>query len=131
MRYLLYFVLAAFLLSLLSGVTQVQPGEIGVIRRFGKLLDTRLEPGLYIGLPWGMERVDRVKIALERRVTVGYFEQETRDESMPVGQLVTGDHNLVNIQVQIDYTVDAKQVDKYVLNADRVEMLLSRTAESC
>lgn len=133
MRRLLYIGVIAFCVSLLTGVTQVQPGEVGVVRRFGKLLDTRLEPGLHIGLPWGMDRVDRVQVAFERRVTVGFSGEEERDvtDTIPSGQLVTGDHNLVNVQVQIDYTVDPKQVDRYVLNRDLVGTLLGRTAESC
>src|SRR4051812_22288071 len=76
----------ALLVSLLTGVTQVQPGEIAVVRRFGRVLDERPGPGLYIGLPWGMEQVDRVAIDQVRRVTVGYVIKRDEDvEGTPTG----------------------------------------------
>ena len=52
-----------FLLSayLLSGLTIVQPDEVGVVRRFGAVLHEPWEPGLHWGLPWGIDRVDRIK----------------------------------------------------------------------
>src|SRR5262249_7247929 len=53
-----------------TAVTQVRPGERAVVRRFGRVLDHRPEPGLYVGLPWGMDRVDRVPIGLVRGVKV-------------------------------------------------------------
>src|SRR5262249_39543919 len=72
MRYLLYLLGALFLASLLTGVTEIRPGERAVIRRFGRVLDDKPGPGLYIGLPWGLDQVDRVQVDLVRRVEVGY-----------------------------------------------------------
>ena len=45
-----------------TGLYQVLPGEAAVVRRFGRVLPERPEPGLYLGLPWGMDRVDRVAV---------------------------------------------------------------------
>ena len=86
-----------------TGLYQVLPGEVAVVRRFGRVLPERPEPGLHLGLPWGMDRVDRVAVDQLRRVVVGY--QEGGDAAMPAGQLLTGDHNLVNVQVTIYYKV--------------------------
>ncbi len=52
--------LAAGYLS--SGLTVVQPDEVGVVRRLGRLLTEPWEPGLHWGLPWGFDRVDRLKV---------------------------------------------------------------------
>src|SRR5437870_8644723 len=88
--------------SFLSAVTQVRRRERAVVRRFGRVLDEKPRPGLWIGLPWGMDRVDRVPVDLVRRVTVGYEPSEEAPAGMiPIGQLLTGDRNLVNIQVVI------------------------------
>ncbi|MEO8008403.1 MAG: SO_0444 family Cu/Zn efflux transporter, partial [Betaproteobacteria bacterium] len=38
-----------------SGVFTVQPGEVGVQLRFGKIIDSELEPGLHYRLPWPLE----------------------------------------------------------------------------
>ena len=124
--------LGAFLLIayLLTGITQVRPGERAVVRRFGRIVD-RPGPGLWIGLPWGMDRVDRVPVDLVRRVAVGY--QQSTDDGGPLtppGQLLTGDQNLVNVQVLLDYAVREEAVDEFIINAERIDGLVARAAEA-
>jgi membrane protease subunit HflK len=121
---------------LATGITLVRPGERAVVRRFGRVLKTKPAPGLFIGLPWGMDRVDRVPVHKVQQLEIGYRpgEAEATDRSglnIP-GQLVTGDHNLVNVRVAIDYAVDPDedQIVNYVLHANRAEGLVARTAES-
>ena len=82
MRYLIGLGVVALLASLLTGLTQVQPGEIAVVRRFGRVLDYTPGPGLYVGLPWGMERVDRVKVDEVRRVPAGFSGREASDSDI-------------------------------------------------
>jgi len=115
-----------------SAVTQIKPGERGVVRRFGRIVATP-GPGLYIGLPWGFDRVDRERVSRERRVTVGFDNKMIEDESspkIPAGQLLTGDHNLVNLQVVIGYTLVEEEVAKFVLQSDRADALIARAAEA-
>jgi membrane protease subunit HflK len=126
---------AALLLAavgyLLTGVTQVRPGERAVVRRFGRVLDHQPEPGLFVGLPWGMDRVDRVAVDQVRHVEVGY--QPDADEgslTTPPGQLLTGDHNLVNLQVTLNYTVRHDAVEDYVVHIDEADGLVARAAET-
>jgi membrane protease subunit HflK len=124
----------AALATLLSSVAQIQPDERVVVRRFGRVLDEQPGPGLHFFLPWGLDQVDRVKVQV-REVTVGYpVKQEESDDlrASPPGQLLTGDHNLVNLQATLYYTVkDGKEnIERYVLLGDRVDMLLMRATES-
>ncbi|HTU89238.1 MAG TPA: SPFH domain-containing protein [Gemmataceae bacterium] len=114
----------------LTGVVQVRPGESGVVRRFGRLLPNRLEPGLAFQLPWGMDRVDRVAVDRVQSVTAGYQEDDFSGETMPSGQLLTGDHNLVNVQAILTYRVRPNEEAEYVMQADRVDALLTRAVES-
>jgi membrane protease subunit HflK len=113
----------------LTGVVQVLPGERAVVRRFGRVLEERPEPGLWIGLPWGMDRVDRVAVDRVQSVTVGYQEQDG-SIAMPAGQMLTGDHNLVNVQATLYFKVQPEEVVDYVIQADRIEPTLGRVAES-
>jgi membrane protease subunit HflK len=128
-----FFLIVAGLLLvgwLLTGITQIRSTERAVVRRFGKVV-AQPGPGLWIGLPWGIDRVERVAVDEIRRVPVGY--QPDADDpgtTTPVGQLLTGDHNLVNIQIVIDYTVRPDRVDDFVVQADRADGLVSRTAEA-
>ncbi len=113
----------------LTGVVQVLPGERAVVRRFGRVLEERPEPGLWVGWPWGIDRVDRVAVDRVQSVTIGYQDQDG-SITVPAGQMLTGDHNLVNVQATLYFKVkDQEEVD-YVIAADRVESTLARAAES-
>jgi membrane protease subunit HflK len=127
LKVLFILLIAAYLLS---GVVQVQPGEVAVVRRFGRVLAVKPEPGLWVGLPWGMDRVDRVAVDRVQSVTVGYQEDDSGAPVMPAGQLLTGDHNLVNVQAVLYYKVRAGEADDYVAAGDRVDALLARAAEA-
>jgi membrane protease subunit HflK len=129
-RWLLAIVVALLILTVNSAITEIKPGERGVVRRFGRVVATP-GPGLYIGWPWGIDRVDRERVSRERRVTVGFDPRKADDEvKVPEGMLLTGDHNLINIQIVIGYTLDEDEVAKFVLNADRADALIARAAES-
>lgn len=126
------FALAA-ILTVASCITLVQPGERAVVRRFGRVLPEKPGSGLHIGLPWGMDRIDRVKVGQVRTVTVGWAEKEADEDSgsFPPGQMLTGDHNLVNVQAKVTYRVIEEEVDKFVLYGERrTEALIARAAES-
>jgi membrane protease subunit HflK len=114
----------------LTGVVQVRPGERAVVRRFGRVLPEKPGPGLWVGLPWGMDRVDRVSVDRIQTVTVGYQDEPAEDVAIPAGQFLTGDHNLVNVQVALFYKVRGDEVEDYVANLDRVEPLIARAAEA-
>jgi membrane protease subunit HflK len=132
MRLLRYALLIALVCYLLTGLKQVLPGERAVVRRLGRVLELA-GPGLWVGLPWGMDRVDRVPVDLVRRVRVGYLPDADEDNlTTPPGQLLTGDHNLVNVQILLDYCVGTRdeQIVDYVTQGERVEGVLARAAEA-
>jgi modulator of FtsH protease HflK len=54
------FVVLSVLLAIyiFSGLTIVQPDEVGVVRRLGAVLPDPWEPGLHWGLPWGIDRLE-------------------------------------------------------------------------
>jgi membrane protease subunit HflK len=114
----------------LTGVVAVRPGERAVVRRFGRVLDRKPGPGLWIGLPWGMDRVDLVPVERVQTVTVGFAEDEAAGQAMPSGQLLTGDQNLIDVQAVIFYKVQADRLEDYVAHQDRVPALIARAAES-
>lgn len=125
-------ILAALLLVLylLTGVTEVRPGERAVVRRFGRVLDEKPGPGLWVGLPWVMDRVDRVSVESVRRVVVGYRpETDEGNQVMPTGQLQTGDRNLVNVTVVLDYKVREADVVDFVIQQEQADVLVTRAVE--
>ena len=131
-RFVVFLLLILILLyTAATAVTQVQPGERAVVRRFGRVLPDQPGPGLYIGWPWGIDQVDRVAVGRVRRVSVGFgLGEADADLATPSGQLLTGDHNLVNVSAEIHYTVREDGVEKFFLQADRADQLVARTAEA-
>lgn len=119
--------LAAYLLT---GVAQVRPGERAVVRRFGKVI-AQPGPGLWIGLPYGFDRIDRVPVNLVRQVNIGYDPEAVDFSVAPAGQLLTGDQNLVNVAVAVEYSIgEGDAVVDYVLQQDRAEAALARVVEA-
>jgi membrane protease subunit HflK len=131
-RYALCLIGALFLSwTAYSSLTQVRSHERAVIRRFGRVLEQKPQQGLHIGLPWGIDRVDLAPVGRVRTVTIGFSGQEDTDEDLvPIGQLLTGDHNLVNVQVSIHFKVSEKEMERYVLQQDSVDVFVARAAES-
>src|SRR5262245_6931991 len=64
--------IAVAVLYLGSGVFTVQPGEVAIRTRFGRIVDGHLGPGLHARLPWPIE--DHVRVATDkiRRIEVGF-----------------------------------------------------------
>ena len=129
-RWLLLLVALGYLLT---GIYQVGPDERAVVKRFGRVV-ARPGPGLNVGAPWGIDRVERVPVRAARQVRVGYDPEATATapDALPPGQLLTGDQNLVNVQLVLDYSVGESDddLDNYVLHRDGAEAALARAAEA-
>ncbi len=128
----LYFIPLALVGYALTGVAQVGPDERAVVRRFGRVV-ARPGPGLWIGFPYGIDRVDRVPVRVVRQLAVGYNSEESSDApGLPTGQLLTGDQNLVNLKLVVEYAIDDRDgpLENYVVNRDRVEVVLGRETEA-
>lgn len=128
-RYLIPVVLVGYLLT---GLVQVRPEERAVVRRFGRVV-AHPGPGLWVGLPWGIDRVERIPVRTARQLTVGYDPQAWAESvSTPVGQFLTGDQNLVNVQLVLDYAIGEtdQDLDDYAMHQDQVDATLSRVVEA-
>jgi modulator of FtsH protease HflK len=87
-----------------TGFYMIGPGEQGVVRRFGKEVG-RTGPGLRFHLPYPIERVEVVNLAVVRRVEVG-FRSDPRYRVIPQEALMlTGDENIVDAQAIVQYRV--------------------------
>ncbi|HEY3787949.1 MAG TPA: SPFH domain-containing protein, partial [Urbifossiella sp.] len=127
-----YFLIALLAAYLLTGLAQVRPEERAVVRRFGQVV-ARPGPGLWIGFPWGIDRVDRVPVRTVRQISAGFVPETAFDSpGTPLGQYLTGDQNLVNVQLTLDYAIGETDadLDQFVMNQDRVDVSLAREAEA-
>jgi membrane protease subunit HflK len=129
-RWSLRLLIVLLLSYLATSLYQVRPGERAVVRRFGRVLADARGPGLHIGLPWGLDQVDRVAVDEQRQLTVGYVPlDDPKADALAIGQVLTGDGHLVNVRLSVFYRVQENRVADYVLHRDRLEHLLSRAAE--
>jgi membrane protease subunit HflK len=120
-RLLLLIVLVAYLAT---GVGTVRPDERDVVRRFGRVV-ARPGPGLWVGLPWGFDRLDRVSVRTARQLTVA------GDDGAALSFL-TGDQNLVTARLVVEYGVGTTDddLDRFVAVRDRVDLVLARETEA-
>lgn len=116
-------VLMVFLaVVLVTGVYQVEPGEIAVIRTLGKET-SRSEPGIHIRIP-GVQNVDIVNVSRVRRLEVGF----RGDQPRPIeAQMLTGDENIVDARMIVQYRI--ADPSKYLFRLDSPEGTLHATAE--
>jgi membrane protease subunit HflK len=115
-------------LTAATGWCLVVPGEVVVVRRFGRVVDPPWGPGLHWRLPLGMDRLDRVRSDTVRQVTIGLAGPAGSDREASAGEVMTGDLNLLRFQATVQYRV-ARPVD-YVVRVEQVEAVLATSAEA-
>lgn len=130
MRRYRYLLLLAVLGYLATGAYSVGTGERAAVRRFGRIA-ARPGPGLWVGLPWGIDRVDRVRVHTARQLTVGAG-TNADDDVGPDNPFLTGDHNLVDLKLVVEYTIDVADggLDDYAANRGVADGLLAREVEA-
>jgi modulator of FtsH protease HflK len=111
-----------------AGWYTVAPGEVVVIRRFGRVVEPPLGPGLHWRFPAGIDRVDRIRTDAVRRLTVGLLGPASVDQEASAGEMLTGDLNLLRVQATLQYRV-ANPID-HLVASDRPEELITRAAEA-
>jgi membrane protease subunit HflK len=115
-----------------TGLTVVQQDEVGVVRRLGAAQADPWGPGLHWGLPWGLDRVDRVKTGQTRALTVGARDLQSaplsRAPSPESDDFLTGDLNLVSAQAIVQYRVNKPAA--YLFASTSVEGALGAAAEA-
>src|SRR5882672_130716 len=77
---------AAAVLYVGSGLFTVRPGEIGVQMRFGRIIESDLEPGLHYRLPWPFEAQRVIHKDRVQRIEFGFTGKKTQLAAHPVGR---------------------------------------------
>lgn len=113
---------------LATGLSFVQPDEQLVVRRFGAVLGAPREPGARFGLPWGLDRIDRLKPREVKRVTIGPAEAADKAVGARPAQFLTGDRNLVNVRATVQYTVNDPR--RYLFQTSAVDRLVATSGEA-
>ena len=92
---------------LLTGVYFVDPGEVGVVKLFGREI-SQTGPGPHYRLPSLVLNVAIVKMENVRRAELGFRtagNSSVHDRRLKESMMLTGDENIADIQVVIQYRI--------------------------
>ena len=119
-KYFLLVIMAGLIVVyLLSGFYKISESELGVIQRFGKVIDGKVEPGGHYRLPWPIDTITKVAVKTTHTVEIKDFSLENdvyfilgadEDDYVPMetglsSYCVTGDNNIVFIDFAIRYII--------------------------
>lgn len=96
---------ALLLLIVLVGTYSVEPGEVGVVRTFGRASLDQSQPGLHFAWPIA-QKVNIVDTAKIRRVEVGFRSTDKGPKRVDNEALMlTGDENIIEAQMIVQYQI--------------------------
>jgi membrane protease subunit HflK len=113
-----------------TGVYVVPADQQAVVTRFGRVVETRVMPGLHVAFPWPVDRVERLKVRqLQRAVIGGDVTDNVLGRMEPLkSQFLTGDQNLIHMRTVVQYSVSVP-VD-YLFRSESVETLIAAAVEA-
>ena len=125
---------ALVVLWLLTGFYRVAPDELGVVLRFGAYQETT-QPGLHYHLPIPIEQALTPKVTVVNGTEIGLIgdaggRNANRQEVPEEALMLTGDENIVDINLSIFWVVDATRVQDYLFNIRNPEQTVKSVGEA-
>jgi membrane protease subunit HflK len=120
------------LLWLATGIYTVGPGEVGIIRQFGRFTE-QTGPGLNYRFPWPIQAVDVVNVSAVRRSEIGFRTVEEPGRAteqiriLEESMMLTSDKNIADVQVLVLYQV--KDASLYLFGSNDPERFLRVNTE--
>jgi membrane protease subunit HflK len=114
------------LLWLSSGIYRVNSDELGVVLRFGEYHRTT-NPGLNYHLPYPVETVLIPSVTSVNRLEIGSGNGKKADKE---SLMLTGDRNIVNIDFEVQWKIDAVSPQHFLFNVRDPEGTVRAVAES-
>ena len=119
-------VVLALLVWLASGFYIVDPGERGLVLRFGKYVETT-DNGPHWHLPYPLETVELVNVDQVRTVEVGY-QNNVRSKVLSEALMLTDDENIVDLQFSVQYLL--KDPEDYLFSNRHPDEAVKQAAET-
>ena len=110
--------LVVLALGATRGIYTVNNGESAALLRFGRLVDDAITPGLRYRLPFGIDEVTKTR-------TGEVFRQEIEGDSARLLHLVTGDENLIDVAITVQFRIT--RLGDYLFSVEGAEEVLAQT----
>jgi len=127
-KFIIIVFLTLFFIYLFSGIYSVEQNQVGVVQRFGKIIDDKVKPGIHFGFPWPVDKIYKVTVKKINRIFVNDFissDDEINGFYFFTGlepYCITGDNNIVNISCKIQYFIS--NPTKYLINYKNPDNIL-------
>ena len=133
-KFLIFIIILAVIIFILTGLYTIDPEEVGVIQRFGKYINIT-EPGLHFKIPFGVDKLTKVKVkhvykeefgfrTLQSGVQTKYSARSYDYESI----MLTGDLNIADVEWIAQYRI--KDPVKYLFNIRNIVETIRDLTES-
>ncbi len=113
-KYLKYLIWAGVIIYFLSGIYTISQDQVGILLRFGKIINPKVNPGFNYHFPYPFERIIKAPIKRINTMVIDDFSDSYEAESTPrkfyditglASYCVTGDNNIVGISMSIQYKI--------------------------
>ena len=111
--------------AIYSSFYTIDPGEVRVIQRFGKL-SSYSDPGLHLKIPV-VDKLTVVDVEKVRRIEIGFRSDRSRISIVQESLMITKDENIVDAQAIIQWKI--KDPGNYLFKVWNVESTIKSTAE--
>jgi len=140
-------ILGIFVLWMASGIYRVNSDELGIVLRFGEYERTT-NPGLNYHLPYPIEQVIIPSVTSVNKVEIGYRGSAAENPTVRTarlsadavmgaglpqnreGLMLTEDRNIVDIDFEVQWKIDAAAPEKFLFNIRDAESSIKPVAES-
>lgn len=123
--------------SLSTAFYSVPPEAVGIVTRFGKVIPTPAQPGLRFKLPFGIDKVEIVRVTRQQKQEFGFGASGAgqgrnfgRNQSSKTDEknMITGDRNEAMVEWTVQYRIASPK--DYLFEVRRPEETLRDVSES-
>jgi membrane protease subunit HflK len=117
---------------LLSGIYSIRSSDVGVLLRFGRVVDPAVPSGIHFAFPWPVDRVIEVPVRNVVRLQVDDFYEAGLDAATfrsgtgLSSYLLTGDNNIVTVSCVLQYSI--QNPEHYLFVIQNNEQMLKSLA---
>ena len=113
------------ILAILSSIYTIDPGEVGVVQRFGKF-SSYTSPGLRLKIPF-IDKLTKVNVEKVRRIEIGFRSERSRVNVLQESLMITRDENIVSAQAIVQWKI--KDPGNYLFKVVNPILTIKNSAE--